>query len=40
MTSQHKVDTKIPIKPEWFLGMGGLFEHTYAGRITKIAEIF
>ncbi len=35
-----KVDTKIPIKPEWFLGMGGLFEHTYTGRITKIAEIF
>ena len=35
-----KVETKIPIKPEWFKNMGGLFEQTYTGRITKIADIF
>jgi hypothetical protein len=35
-----KIDAKIPVKSEYFMGMGGLFDFTYAGKITKIAEIF
>ena len=35
-----KVDIKIPLKPEQFSSNAGLFPDTYAGKITRIADLF
>jgi hypothetical protein len=40
MSSEHNPNITIPLRKEFFLDAGGLFPDVYAGRLTRIADLF